>query len=249
MMKAKILTMAAAVLCACAAFAAKEPPQPVWFMTGGDEPDRYADGTPVGAGESYMLVWTRNGCGFKGVTVTGKAVDADNSKVIAVCNRRSTEKGKCPPMLVSFDPEKLEEYRANGRFSVVLLDTRRADGRPAGIEAGGNASSEGAPVNGGAGLKGAVNAQSGTSIASKCSDAGELPLPKVKSIEVRNGVVRLTVEGTSPLMRYDVASGDRPSGMKRAKRLDGPNGREMVVEMPATGKGGFFSVSRADVTK
>lgn len=248
-MKVKILTVAAAMFCACAALAGKKETTPVWFMTGGDEPDRYADGTPVGAGESYMLVWIRNGCEFKGVTVTGKAVDADNSKVIAICNKRSTDDGKCPPLLVSFDPDELAEYKKNGRFSVVLLDTRRADGVPGGINAGVNASAAGAPVNGGAGFNGAVNAQSGISVASKLSGIGDLPLPKVKSIELKNGIVRLTVEGTTPLMRYDVASGDRPSGLKRAKRLDGEYGRDMVIEMPATGKSGFFSVNRADVTK
>lgn len=248
-MKAKILTVAAAMFCACAALAGKKETTPVWFMTGGDEPDRYADGTPVGAGESYMLVWTRNGCEFKGVTVKGEAVDAANSKVLAICNRRSTEDGKCPPILASIESERLEEYRKNGRFSVVLLDTRRANGVPGGIEAGVNASAAGEAVNGGKGGNAACNVQVGTSVASKLSGAGDLPLPKVKSIEVKNGIVRLTVEGTTPLMRYDVASGDKPSGLKQTKRLDGENGREMVIEMPATGKGGFFSVNRADVTK
>jgi hypothetical protein len=248
-MKVKILAMVVGMLCACSALAGKTSREPVWFMTEGDEPDRYADGTPVGAGESYMLVWTRNGCEFKGVTVKGEAVDAENSTVLAICNKRSTEDGKCPPILASIETEKLAEYRKNGRFSVVLLDTRRADGVPGGIETGVNASADGAAVNGGAGFNSACNVQSGTSVASKCSDAGDLPLPKVKSIEVKNGVVRLTVEGTTPLMRYDVASGDKPSGLKRAKRLDGESGRDMVIEMPATGKSGFFSVNRDDVTK
>ena len=75
-----------------------------------------------------------------------------------------------------------------------------------------------------------------------------IPQPRIKSIEVKDGIVRLTVERTSSLMRYGVSSGTTPGALSADAdfgQKDGDSQGDIVIEAPAKGSSGFFSVGRA----
>jgi len=96
--------------------------------------DTYASGEPVRDGECYSFVWVRNGCIFSGYNRDGSLVDPANN--IQVYVRALALNGQCPPVnfLVS---EAFAATHADGSYQVLVLDTRRADGQPAGLGASG----------------------------------------------------------------------------------------------------------------
>ena len=75
-----------------------------------------------------------------------------------------------------------------------------------------------------------------------------IPQPKIKSIEVKDGIVRLTVARTSKMVRYGVSSGTMPGELSADATFapkDGDDAHDIVIEAPAKGASGFFSVGRA----
>ncbi|MBR0068054.1 MAG: gamma-glutamyltransferase, partial [Kiritimatiellae bacterium] len=75
-----------------------------------------------------------------------------------------------------------------------------------------------------------------------------IPQPKIKSIEVKDGIVRLTVARTSKMVRYGVSSGATPATLAADSDFapqDGDDAGDIVIEAPAKGNSGFFSVGRA----
>ena len=105
------------------------------FSTKG--PDCYADGTVVKDGESYALVWTKAGAAFAGITVTGEAVGDQNLNRV-LCVAPLAKGGRCPDVVVEVNKVVADLYAGAGTFSLHLLDTRKADGTPGGVEAGVN---------------------------------------------------------------------------------------------------------------
>ena len=219
------------------------------FSTQG--PDRYADGTVVKDGESYALVWTKAGATFAGITVDGKAAgDQDINRVL--CIAPLAKDGRCPDVVVEVNKLAAVRWADGGTFSLHLLDTRRADGTPGGVEAG---------VNGfGAAQEFSLTAKSAAEgvqagVATNAALAAtatilpaSIPQPKIKSIEVKDGIVRLTVARTSKLVRYGVSSGATPSALASDSDFapkDGDDLGDIVIEAPAKGNSGFFSVGRA----
>ena len=219
------------------------------FSTKG--PDRYADGTVVKDGECYALVWTKAGATFAGITVTGEAAgDQDLNRVL--CVAPLAKDGHCREVVVEVNKVVADRYAGAGTFSLHLLDTRKADGTPGGVEAG---------VNGyGAAQEFSLAAKSASDgvqagVATNAALAAtatilpaSIPQPKIKSIEVKDGVVRLTVARTSKLVRYGVSSGATPTGLAADSDFapkDGDDFGDIVIEAPAKGPSGFFSVGRA----
>ena len=75
-----------------------------------------------------------------------------------------------------------------------------------------------------------------------------IPQPKVKSIEVKDGIVRLTVARTSKLVRYGVSSGTTPVALAADADFapqDGNDAGDIVITAPAKGPAGFYSIGRA----
>ena len=73
--------------------------------------------------------------------------------------------------------------------------------------------------------------------------AGEMPFP-----HPADGVVRLTVEKTSKLLRYGVSSGKNPAVLAADTsfpRKDGNDDADIMIEAPAKGASEFFKVGRA----
>ena len=219
------------------------------FSTKG--PDRYADGTVVKDGECYALVWTKTGATFAGITVTGEAAgDQDLNRVL--CVAPLAKDGRCREVVVEVNKVVADQYAGAGTFSLHLLDTRKADGTPGGLEAGVNGYGTAqefslAAKSAADGVQAGVATNAALAATATILPAS-IPQPKIKSIEVKDGVVRLTVERTSRLMRYGVSSGATPTGLAADSDFapkDGDDLGDIVIEAPAKGSSGFFSVGRA----
>lgn len=104
----------------------------ITFSTPG--PDRYADGSTVVDGECYALVWVKNGATFGGFNFDGTVCDAANNALamIAAC----ADGGRCPGFLFQVPAADIEGKYAGGSFSVYLLDTRDASGKPSAVTDG-----------------------------------------------------------------------------------------------------------------
>ena len=219
------------------------------FSTQG--PDRYADGTIVKDGESYALVWTKAGAAFAGITVTGEAAgDQDLNRVL--CVAPLAKDGRCREVVVEVNKVVADQYAGAGTFSLHLLDTRKADGTPGGVEAGVNGHGAAqafslAAKSAAEGVQAGVATNAALAATATILPAS-IPQPKIKSIEVKDGIVRLTVARTSKLVRYGVSSGATPSALASDSDFapkDGDDLGDIVIEAPAKGASGFFSVGRA----
>lgn len=93
-------------------------------------PDCYADGSPVMEGDIYALVWVRDGFTFAGFQADGTLADPANCIVLfAPTNARTKmygdkKGGCCLPGTLFQVPNWWHETHRDGRYEVVLLDTR-----------------------------------------------------------------------------------------------------------------------------
>ena len=243
----KSLTMILAVVATSATLPSLAEQGSAFLEISTTGPDCYADGTTVADGERYALVWTKSGATFAGITVEGKAAGSqDDNCVLGIFSCAAD--GHCPELDVEVPEEKASRYVGKGTFSIHLLDTRRADGTPGGKKAGVN----------GYGTTASVVVSSGEISQKVASTAilaenptvvpDSISAPVIKSIEVKDGIVRLTVKQTSKLLRYGVSSGDTPADLAADAtfpRKDGNEEADIVIEAPAKGTGNFFKVGRA----
>ena len=198
------------------------------FSTSG--PDTYADGTGVVDGESYALIWTKNGSTFGGISSDGSLLSADDRLVLVA---GVAEAGRCPTTVFEIDAEDAANYNG-GTFALYLLDTRirDADGKVA--VAGANALATTAPK--------AVNAIGVAATTSSSAESSPSPRtftsatavalaavgvyakidpPTITALKIENGKVSISVEGTSDAAEYFVVPGERPD--KFATALDAKN--------------------------
>ena len=245
-MKKILMILAAAATSAALPLLAGQDNLLATFSTKG--PDCYADGTVVKDGESYALVWTKAGAAFAGITVTGEAVGDQNLNRV-LCIAPLAKDGRCPDVVVEVNKLVADLYAGAGTFSLHLLDTRKADGTPGGVEAGVNGFGAAQAFT----LSASQQLQSGVATNAALAATAtvlpdSIPQPKIKSIEVKDGIVRLTVERTSKLLRYGVSSGATPTGLAADSDFapaDGDDLGDIVIEAPAKGTSGFFTVGRA----
>lgn len=248
-MKKIILAMIAAVATSAALHAGQDNLL-MKFSTPG--PDTYADGvTPVADGECYALVWVKTGATFAGFLADGGVSDPENSAVICVVPY--AENGHCPETVLEIDRVLADAYAGSGSFELHLLDTRSADGTPKGTaSAGVNGYGTAAKFSLSAGTAGdvkSVSAKQGALAATASALPPSIPQPKITSIKVENGLVKLTVKGTSKLLRYGVNSGDTPNDLAplplEAGVADGDDFGEIEITVPAEKGGRFFKIGRA----
>lgn len=122
------IVFACATLLPCMAFAESIEDKLLRFSTIG--PDRYADGSVVADGECYALVWSPEGTAFSGFNADGSAISADDRIVLAAALALN---GKCRDSVFQVPAEEYEELKG-GEWSVCLVDTRMANGVPAGVK-------------------------------------------------------------------------------------------------------------------
>lgn len=180
--------------------------------------DRYADGSRVRKGESYALIWTKNGATFGGLT-SGCLPKLETDKVVMVAPLAT--RGRCPVTVVEIDANDAAQY-AGGTFSLYLLDTRvkGADGKVSlaqyanglpqvvnsfGLSAG--STKDFAVVNG---VDGGMT--DGASV--QLGDVGvytEIASPEITAMKIEGATIKIKVEGMDKAAKYFVVPGSTPS--------------------------------------
>ncbi len=261
---------AASILCAawlCVPALASTQDVVAFFSTEGL--DRYADGSVVADDECYALVWSPKGSSFSGFKADGTLVSSRDRVVLAAPLALG---GRCRKSMFQIPAA---EYAAleGGKWAVCLVDTRTADGVPAGVEANAprRVNRWGVVRNGGVEIKAAspfasaafaaaTDGSSATKAAGRGASYGtyaevlsevpeSAPAPQITAIDVADGLVRLTVAGTVPYLTYGVESGESPDALSADRATgvaDGTSGGEIEFEADATTEARFFKVTRAE---
>lgn len=236
------------------------------FSTPG--PDCYADGTLVVDGECYALVWSPKGSTFAGFSADGTTVSSADRVVLAA---PLAVNGRCRDSLFQISAEEYAEL-AGGVWAVCLVDTRMANGVPAGA-------SNNAPlrVNRWGQVKNEVKISTASTLAldsiaapkadgrsllaaaapletGACADTlsavpDSVTQPRITGFEVVDGVARLTVEGTVPFLTYTISAGDTPDALTAddaAGWVDGDTAKPIEIETDAVKGSRFFKVTRAE---
>ncbi len=234
----RFATLACALALAAPVFAAQNDPL-VFFSTQG--PDTYGDGATVLDGEYYALVWVKSGADFAGFQADGALVDPDNS--VCLLKAGLAQNGRCPTVAFQLPAEFVDTHK-DGTYGVWLLDTRIADG-DGGTVVGGIAKS----VNGygkvASATPGATVSADAVSVTSLSALPAGTPKPVIKAMEVKDGYVFITVEGTVPYLQYNVAADSTPA-LDAAEEADVPQtgdaDQDILLIAPADGDSGFFRV-------
>ena len=235
------------------------------FSTTG--PDRYVDGTIVPDGECYALVWSPAGKAFSGFNADGTAASALDRVVLAGPLALG---GRCRDSIFQV-PKSEYDAVEGGTWSVCLVDTRRANGVPAGCR-------DGKPlrvnrwgiVNSGVTIepasasmltlavpaespKGAKGTLRTTSTGVRASKLSQVPsyvtAPTITAMDLSDGIVTLSVADTVPWLSYTIESGRRLGDFAidgYADKLDGDDASEIVLETDAVGTTRFFRIIRAE---
>ena len=161
---------------------------PLTFPLSTPGPDVYADGTPVLVGETYLLVYLKPGCEFKGVLMDGTLVDSANNVIAA--KGTAVQGAKCGYKPVQYAPEL---YPSSGKWMIVLLDTRDASGAVGGLVAAVGASvSTTAPAANSTSLR-SLNATAtgdgaaGLTASSLSQASADTPAPVITAVERGTG--------------------------------------------------------------
>ena len=253
----------AAALCG-GVFAGMEDSLLVFSTTG---KDRYADGTVVADGECYALVWSPAGKAFSGFNADGTAVSSQDRVVLAAPLALN---GRCRDSVFQIPAADYAEL-AGGEWAVCLVDTRTASGVPAGVADNAPrrvnrwgvvesalaiepaaASRLGLAASKPTARTMSASSSEGTKVGACARTLSAVPdavkPPRVTSIEVGDGAVRLAVADTVPFLTYTLSSGDSPGSLavdSSADRVDGDAEKEIDITSDTTGRSRFFKVTRA----
>jgi len=194
------------------------------------EADYYADGTtPVADGEWYALCWSPRET-FGGLDLNYNPVKEDEAVLILAPLAKG---GRCPDVVFQIDSAVADACSLdNGYYFVYVLDTRDANGKPAGTDPD---STRRIPVSTSA-MNGAVaksqsfavkalvesNSSSVSSIAGRSTTAPAIAeadaawkavQPKITYFGVAAGKVNITVKGVMPGVSYKVKMGQSPNAL------------------------------------
>ncbi len=228
--------------------------------------DRYADGTIVPDGECYALVWSPAGKTFSGFNADGTAASALDRVVLA---GPLALDGRCRDSLFQI-PADTYQALEGGEWAVCLVDTRRANGVPAGVK-------DGKPVrvnrwgivNGGVKIEPAsasklavapVAGKTRSRVSASASTAGaratklstvpsDAQSPTITAMDLSDGIVTLSVADTVPYLTYTIESGARLNTFAIdgwADKVDGSNGSEIEIATESSGPSHFFRIIRAE---
>ena len=262
---ASIIACGCAALLSAAAFATEGADNVmVSFSTNGSE--TYADGAPVNDGEFYALVWVAAGEAFQGFSVQGELVSKQEdliNKNNLLLGLYSNVKGKT--VTLQMPQSVAKQYLAAGDFELYLLDTRSADKKSVaptkeaiaetGVQSFVKVASLKATSEEGesAGTIKLASAEEGA-VAQATIPSGILP-PVIKNAEVKDGMFVVTVEQTSPCIRYNLAGGETPAANDKAGIAEAPKAGDATktIELKYPIKDGesvkFFKVTRDPISK
>ena len=263
----KAVMACAMMLLSCVAFADMNDGL-IGFMI--SAADCYADGSPVAVGECYALVWSPKGTAFSGFNADGTTISPDDRVVMAaqLANGRNR--------MIQFQvPEAEYNELEDGEWALCLVDTRTADGKPAGVADNaplrvnrwGTVDSEITAGNVNSLSKGAKSSTRGSSSVEilgeseqgkgergACASAlsavpASVMPPEITKFEVSGGRAKITVTGTVPFLTYTLSAGDTPCTLTAdaaADAVDGNPGAAIEIETDATEGCRFFRVTRAE---
>ena len=230
-------------------------------------PDRYADGTIVPDGECYALVWSPAGKTFSGFNADGTAASALDRVVLA---GPLALDGRCRDSLFQI-PADTYQALEGGEWAVCLIDTRRANGVPAGVKDGkplrvnrwgivtGGVTIEPASASNFAAALAMGGKRPRASLAAstpggvRAANLSKVPsgaqAPTITAMDLSDGVVTLSVADTVPWLSYTIESGFRLNTFAidgQADKVDGNDGSEIVLETESISPSCFFRVIRAE---
>lgn len=237
------------------------------FSTPG--PDCYADGTLVADGECYALVWSPKGSTFAGFNADGTAISANDRVVFAA---PLALEGKCRDSLFQIPADEYAELEG-GEWAVCLVDTRMANGVPAGVA--NNAplrvnrwgavrnevkistastlvlDSIAAPKAGGRSLlAAAAPSEAGVCAGTLSAVPDSVKPPTITGLDVLDsGEVWLEVADTVPFLSYTIISGSEPGNLQEdgcAEVVDGTSGGKIFIGTAQSSDCRFFKVKRAE---
>lgn len=220
------------------ALAASAAPTWIEFSSTGEEPDTYADGTPVLDGEVYALVWIADGKEFAGIDQQGKALDPANNVVL--CRAGIAENGKCPKVTYVIDRKDGEEL-VGGTYAVYLFDTRSKTFDAEGAETGETVGIKngGAPCKGwglvkadittseratAAEGKAEITAAVGNDLAPGTDTEALKPVVTAFTVDPEQGLAYITVANTSPSLTYALVGRKTIDGENSEPRYNGIRG-------------------------
>ncbi len=223
--------------------------------------DRYADGTPVANGECYALVWSPAGSSFAGFNADGSVVSPQDRLVLAAPLALD---GRCRETLFQI-PAEVYAALEGGEWAVCLIDTRRANGVPAGTANGlPKRVNRWAAVKNGvkveptaaSGLRPVTARSAGTRAAGEGVRARTLSSvpeaarhPTITAMDVSDDVATLLVADTVPYLTYTIESSETLGDFRRDKyadKVDGDAETEIVLETDAPSDCRFFRITRAE---
>lgn len=199
----KMFSVAAGVVLALSAYAIN-PGSLTTLAVSTPGPDTYQDGTPVLTGETYLLVYVKQGATFQGVYTDGALVDSANSTVVLKLS--AVEGSKCGYTPIQYSTD---QFPAGGTWVIVLLDTRTADGTVGGLVAGlgtgpavASASAMSTGLNA---LNGAAgDGSQGISTVTAASAVPNVPAPEITSVQVNGAAVDVRFKNFSNKAIYAV---------------------------------------------
>lgn len=214
------------------------------FYTEG--PDRYSDGTVVLDGESYALVWSKDGQ-FDGFTASGRSVDAQD-KVLLIAP--IAKGGRCPSVLFQVPVAQAEEL-AGGEYAVYLLDTRISSGESvqpgssSGVVNAYGSATENVPASStptGVTVPELENTPKGQVASTPVGWSGvDTPL-FIKAIRVEEEKVFLTVENRKGFMRVSYGADLLSPNLNTPAVETSGESEDVVLEAGKTGEKSFYRV-------
>jgi hypothetical protein len=157
-------------------------------------PDYYKDGSLVLNGETYLLVYLKTNAPFQGVRMNGSLVDPVNNVIAANAEALN---GGCKFQAVQYSACL---YPTSGKWTIVLLDTRKADGTVGGfvVNSGASAAVSGSQVSSLSGandlLASAGSASNATLSATAIAQAAlGTPSPVITSIQPNGATITVSI--------------------------------------------------------
>jgi len=209
------------------------------FLTVGDS-TKYENGDKVKDGEWYALCWSKDGV-FEGITANYGPLDP-NDKVIELQTGSRNELGN---IYVWYQIDVNAAPKENGKYCVIMLDTRDGDGNPAkGTTVGGKTVPEhAATVAIASASYDATVTSLGTNVGGKTTvasagwdkpiDPATATTAKIVGIEVEDAKIVITVDGAMEGVRYNLKSGDTPTTVETYEtpvKATKTTGQEIPVE-------------------
>jgi hypothetical protein len=207
------------------------------FSTKG--PDLYSDGTAVLDGESYALVWTKDGV-FEGFSADGKVIDEEDKLLLTAPIAKD---GHCPRVMFQIPVKDAVNY---GRYDVFLLDTRvvsSADDKKIVPRADAKLVNGYGRVHAEITLSAFSNKSEGSVVANMNSAAPKDAMqPRVKSMRIVGDQVILEVENIPGFMRVQSGRDTSAADSTGVALETSENSDTVTLVAPKTGDKGFYRV-------